>query len=109
MKCSSVPDLMRSRRCRSSTSSTEDLTAKNNEQSIDQTIKALNDSTRGLIFSNLVDFDMLYGHRRDTEVLVEVNGVAAPTDAAGPTDATEVVDTPTAADVSAVEAVPTVR
>jgi len=46
---------------------TEDLTAKNNEQSIDQTITALNDSTRGLIFSNLVDFDMLYGHRRDTE------------------------------------------
>lgn len=46
---------------------TEDLTAKNNEQSIDQTIKALQDDTRGLIFSNLVDFDMLYGHRRDTE------------------------------------------
>ena len=46
---------------------TQDLTAKNNEQSIDQTIKALNDSTRGLIFTNLVDFDMLYGHRRDTE------------------------------------------
>src|SRR6185503_17013284 len=46
---------------------TEELTAKNNEQSIDQTINALNDSTRGLIFSNLVDFDMLYGHRRDTE------------------------------------------
>ena len=46
---------------------TQDLTAKNNEQSIDQTINALNDSSRGLIFSNLVDFDMLYGHRRDTE------------------------------------------
>jgi phosphopentomutase len=46
---------------------TQDLTAKNNEQSIDQTIKALRDKTRGLIFSNLVDFDMLYGHRRDTE------------------------------------------
>lgn len=46
---------------------THDLTAKNNEQSIKQTIKALNDPTRGLIFSNLVDFDMLYGHRRDTE------------------------------------------
>ncbi len=46
---------------------TQDLTAKNNEQSIDQTIRALNDGTRGLIFSNLVDFDMLYGHRRDTE------------------------------------------
>ncbi len=46
---------------------TQDLTAKNNEQSIDQTIRALHDDTRGLIFSNLVDFDMLYGHRRDTE------------------------------------------
>jgi phosphopentomutase len=46
---------------------TEDLTAKNNQQSIDQTIYALEQNTRGLIFSNLVDFDMLYGHRRDTE------------------------------------------
>ncbi|HUS10946.1 MAG TPA: phosphopentomutase, partial [Pyrinomonadaceae bacterium] len=46
---------------------TEDLTAKNNQQSIDQTIHALEQHTRGLIFSNLVDFDMLYGHRRDTE------------------------------------------
>jgi len=50
-----------------STGVTQDLTAKNNTQSIDQTIKALGDDTRGLIFSNLVDFDMLYGHRRDTE------------------------------------------
>ena len=46
---------------------TEDLSAKNNEQTIDQTINALNAKTHGLIFSNLVDFDMLYGHRRDTE------------------------------------------
>jgi phosphopentomutase len=46
---------------------TEDLTAKNNQQSIDQTIHALQQDTHGLIFSNLVDFDMLYGHRRDTE------------------------------------------
>src|SRR5437867_8325394 len=50
-----------------STGVTRDLTAKNNEQSIDQTIRALQDDARGLIFSNLVDFDMLYGHRRDTE------------------------------------------
>ena len=50
-----------------STGVTQDLKAKNNQQSIDQTIKALEDNTRGLIFSNLVDFDMLYGHRRDTE------------------------------------------
>ncbi|HKR00133.1 MAG TPA: phosphopentomutase [Pyrinomonadaceae bacterium] len=46
---------------------TLDLKAKNNNQSIDQTIHALKQDTRGLIFSNLVDFDMLYGHRRDTE------------------------------------------
>lgn len=46
---------------------TEDLTAKNNDQTIDQTINALNADSRGLIFGNLVDFDMLYGHRRDTE------------------------------------------
>lgn len=46
---------------------TEDLTAKNNDQTVDQTINALNASSKGLIFSNLVDFDMLYGHRRDTE------------------------------------------
>lgn len=46
---------------------TQDLPAKNNDQTIDQTITALNAESRGLIFSNLVDFDMLYGHRRDTE------------------------------------------
>src|SRR5438034_660732 len=50
-----------------STGVTQDLTARNNTQSIDQTIRALHENTRGLIFSNLVDFDMLYGHRRDTE------------------------------------------
>ena len=46
---------------------TEDLPAKNNEQSVNQTINALQDDSNGLIFSNLVDFDMLYGHRRDVE------------------------------------------
>lgn len=46
---------------------TEDLTAKNNDQIIDVTIGALRADSRGIIFSNLVDFDMLYGHRRDVE------------------------------------------
>lgn len=46
---------------------TQDLTAKNNEQVVNTTIKALTDNTKGLVFSNLVDFDMLYGHRRDVE------------------------------------------
>ena len=46
---------------------TQDLKAKNNDQTIEQTVAALNAESRGLIFSNLVDFDMLYGHRRDPE------------------------------------------
>ncbi|MGH9943355.1 MAG: phosphopentomutase [Pyrinomonadaceae bacterium] len=50
-----------------SVGATADLTAKNNDQAIDQTINALRAESRGLIFSNLVDFDMLFGHRRDVE------------------------------------------
>ena len=46
---------------------TRELPGKNNDQSVDQTVEALRQETRGLIFSNLVDFDMLYGHRRDVE------------------------------------------
>ena len=46
---------------------TRELPGKNNDQSIDETVRALAEETRGLIFSNLVDFDMLYGHRRDVE------------------------------------------
>ena len=46
---------------------TRELPGKNNDQSIDETIRALGEESRGLIFSNLVDFDMLYGHRRDVE------------------------------------------
>ncbi len=46
---------------------TADLPAKNNEQSINQTVRAILANSTGLIFSNLVDFDMLYGHRRDVE------------------------------------------
>ncbi len=46
---------------------TQDVSAKNNDQVIDKTVEALKEDSEGLIFSNLVDFDMLYGHRRDTE------------------------------------------
>jgi phosphopentomutase len=46
---------------------TEDLVAKNNDQTVEQTINAFRDDSKGLIFSNMVDFDMLYGHRRDAE------------------------------------------
>jgi phosphopentomutase len=50
-----------------SVGATRDLKAKNNDQAVDQTLRALGDDTRGLVFTNLVDFDMLYGHRRDVE------------------------------------------
>jgi phosphopentomutase len=46
---------------------TSELLAGNNMASVDQTLRALDDARRGLIFTNLVDFDMLYGHRNDVE------------------------------------------
>src|SRR5262245_3763001 len=46
---------------------TEELKAGNNNASVDQTLVALRSAGRGLIFTNLVDFDMLYGHRNDVE------------------------------------------
>jgi phosphopentomutase len=44
---------------------TENLTARDNTESMDQTIDALKRAPDGLIFSNFVDFDMLWGHRND--------------------------------------------
>lgn len=38
---------------------------KNNEEGLSQTLSLLQELDEGLIFTNLVDFDMLYGHRRD--------------------------------------------
>jgi phosphopentomutase len=46
---------------------TEELKAGNNNASVDQTLHALGSTGRGLIFTNMVDFDMLYGHRNDVE------------------------------------------
>ena len=46
---------------------TEELKAGNNQASVNQTLHALSSSGEGLIFTNLVDFDMLYGHRNDVE------------------------------------------
>ena len=37
----------------------------NNKAGIEAILKAMNMIDRGLIFANLVDFDMLYGHRND--------------------------------------------
>ncbi len=38
---------------------------KGNSDGLDQTLKLIRQDNRGLIFTNLVDFDMLYGHRND--------------------------------------------
>lgn len=44
----------------------ESLPAHNNAESVDQTLAALRKIGDGIIFVNLVDFDMLWGHRNDT-------------------------------------------
>src|SRR5271154_2368418 len=43
------------------------VTTKNNSDGMAKLTEALATRTRGLIFANLVDFDMLYGHRKDVE------------------------------------------
>lgn len=50
---------------------TEYVKTANNEEGIDQTIAAMDKVDEGLIFTNLVDFDMLYGHRRDIKGYAE--------------------------------------
>jgi phosphopentomutase len=44
---------------------TRALEGKNNRQALESIATALGEESRGLIFANLVDFDMLYGHRLD--------------------------------------------
>ncbi|HZS45328.1 MAG TPA: phosphopentomutase [Blastocatellia bacterium] len=46
---------------------TEEIKAKNNMALVDKTVEALKRDCQGFIFTNLVDFDMLYGHRNDVE------------------------------------------
>ncbi len=44
---------------------TETIKTKNNDEGMDVSINLLNKDFTGLCFVNLVDFDALYGHRRD--------------------------------------------
>ncbi|WP_028550208.1 phosphopentomutase [Paenibacillus sp. UNC451MF] len=44
---------------------TEAITTKSNRDGMQKTIEALDRDFSGMIFTNLVDFDSLYGHRRD--------------------------------------------
>ena len=46
---------------------TEAVHTESNDDGVTKTIEALNKDFDGLIFTNLVDFDSKYGHRRDSE------------------------------------------
>ena len=46
---------------------TESVHTTGNMDGVDKTIEAMKQDFSGLIFTNLVDFDSLYGHRRDPE------------------------------------------
>lgn len=56
---------------------TDAVHTKNNMDGVDKTIEYMKEDKDGLIFTNLVDFDMLYGHRNDPKgygnALVEVD------------------------------------
>jgi phosphopentomutase len=43
------------------------VTTKNNSDGMAKLIEAIAQRDKGLLFANLVDFDMLYGHRKDVE------------------------------------------
>lgn len=44
---------------------TKAIHTKSNLEGIQQTISSIKEDSNGLIFTNLVDYDMLYGHRKD--------------------------------------------
>ena len=46
---------------------TKAIHTEGNEDGIEKTIQEIEKDTEGLIFTNLVDFDMLYGHRNNIE------------------------------------------
>ncbi|MGY3766747.1 phosphopentomutase [Vagococcus vulneris] len=46
---------------------TEAIRTKSNMDGVDQLLKVMGQDFTGLSFTNLVDFDALFGHRRDTE------------------------------------------
>jgi len=46
---------------------TKEIHTQGNEDGIEKTIEEIQKNTEGMIFTNLVDFDMLYGHRNNIE------------------------------------------
>ena len=50
---------------------TETIYTKGNRDGIEKTLEAMGRDVNGLIFTNLVDFDMLFGHRQDKDGYAE--------------------------------------
>ncbi len=50
---------------------TEHLEAHDNSESMNQTIRVLEQAPKGLVFANLVDLDMLWGHRRNSKAYAQ--------------------------------------
>lgn len=50
---------------------TEHLPSKNNSEGVDKTLEFMKEKKDGLIMTNLVDFDMLYGHRNNAEAYAQ--------------------------------------
>ena len=50
---------------------TDNIHSEGNTDGLRLTLEALDEAKQGLIFVNLVDFDMLYGHRRDPQAMAE--------------------------------------
>lgn len=46
---------------------TEDVHTKDNMDGVDQTIRFIKEDFKGILFTNLVDFDAKFGHRRDVD------------------------------------------
>ena len=46
---------------------TEDVHTKDNMDGVDQTIRFMKEDFKGILFTNLVDFDAKFGHRRDVD------------------------------------------
>ena len=46
---------------------TKAMSTKDNDDGINRTIEMMDKTFNGLLFTNLVDFDSLYGHRRDPQ------------------------------------------
>lgn len=50
---------------------TEAIKTSNNADGIKKTVELINKDFKGLVFTNLVDFDMVYGHRNDIDGYAE--------------------------------------